>query len=196
MDTILVVPGLRGSGPTHWQTWFESVVPGTRRVEQADWALPSLAVWTEPVREAILAAAEPVWIVAHSFGCLAAVAAATIDHERVRGALLVAPADPSKFHLPAHCLDQTLPFPSMVVASENDPWVGLESAARLAVRWGSRLVNIGRAGHINVDSGFGPWPGGLELFNSLRRQSLETSTLIPPACANFGRARPLATLPA
>lgn len=37
------------------------------------------------------------------------------------------------------------------------------------VRWGSRLVHIGRAGHINAESGFGPWPQGLELLRTLQQ---------------------------
>jgi predicted alpha/beta hydrolase family esterase len=173
MDTLLVVPGLHGSGPDHWQTWFEAVVRGARRVEQADWDAPVLPIWADRVGAEIAAAPSPVWIVAHSFGCLAAVAAASNARVQIRGALLVAPADPHKFNIPDASLQQQLPFPSMVVASETDPWLSLEAAAKLAVLWGSRFVNIGRAGHINVDSGFGPWPQGLELFNSLRRQRID-----------------------
>jgi predicted alpha/beta hydrolase family esterase len=188
MDSILVIPGLRGSGSAHWQTWFESTVPGCRRVEQEDWADANLATWAQRVRSAIQSVSDPVWIVAHSFGCLAAVAAASVEGERVRGALLVAPADPRKFGISALVVEGKLGFPSLVVASENDPWVSLESAARLAVRWGSPLVNIGRAGHINVDSGFGPWPAGVELFNRLRRWAPEESAV--PRMAGLGARNP------
>jgi predicted alpha/beta hydrolase family esterase len=61
----------------------------------------------------------------------------------------------------------TLPFPSIVVASEDDPWVSLERAGFFAERWGSRFQNIGKAGHINLAAGFGPWPQGLELLQQL-----------------------------
>lgn len=37
MAKTLIVPGLRNSGPTQWQTWFETQLPGTHRVEQVDW---------------------------------------------------------------------------------------------------------------------------------------------------------------
>lgn len=171
METILIVPGLRNSGPAHWQTWFEELLPGTRRVEQADWARPVLAEWGEGVAAAIGAAGEPVWIVAHSFGCLAAVEVAARRPDRVRGALLVAPANPARFGIPPERLAVRLGFPSHVVASDNDPWVGRSVAEEWARAWGSRFTSIGRAGHINVDSGHGPWPEGLGYFEQLRQSA-------------------------
>jgi hypothetical protein len=33
----------------------------------------------------------------------------------------------------------------------------------LAKRWGAEFVDMGEAGHINVASGFGPWPEGRAL---------------------------------
>lgn len=45
----------------------------------------------------------------------------------------------------------------------------LTSCALWAERWGSRFVEIGRAGHINTESGYGPWPQGLELLHTLQQ---------------------------
>lgn len=168
MEKVLIVPGLRNSGPTHWQSWFEGVLPNTRRVEQADWERTCLSDWAARVRAAIDAHDEPLWIVAHSFGCLASVTAAFSRPERIRGALLVAPADPNRFGEPVALLEEKLAFPSLVVASSNDPWVRSEAAEYWAGQWGSTYLNIGAAGHINVDSGHGPWPQGLALFEELR----------------------------
>ena len=168
MSTVLIVPGLRNSGPSHWQTWLQGLLPDVRRVEQDDWEKTCLSDWAARVREAIDAAAEPVWIVAHSFGCLASVTAGFTRPERIRGALLVAPADPERFGEPAVLLEERLAFPSLVVASSNDPWVRAPVAERWAQRWGSRYMNIGPAGHINVDSGHGPWPEGLALLRQLQ----------------------------
>lgn len=171
MDNILVVPGLRNSGPGHWQTWLEATVPGTRRVEQADWEHPCLSEWAAKVRAAIDATPDPLWIVAHSFGCLASVTAAFSRPQRVRGALLVAPADPDRFRQPAVLLEERLAFPSLLVASSNDPWVAAGVAERWAGAWGSDYVNIGAAGHINVDSGHGPWPQGLAFFEQVKARA-------------------------
>jgi hypothetical protein len=50
------------------------------------------------------------------------------------------------------------------VASTTDEWVSLVRARQFAAAWGSELVNIGPAGHINTASGYGEWPAGLELL--------------------------------
>ena len=92
MATTLIVPGLRNSGPTHWQSWFETQLPATRRVEQADWERTCLSDWAARVRDEIDAIGDAVWIIAHSFGCLASVTAAFERADRILGALLVAPA--------------------------------------------------------------------------------------------------------
>lgn len=168
MSDILIVPGLRNSGPTHWQTWIASQLPHTRRVEQEDWERTCLSDWAAKVRQAIDQSCEKVWLIAHSFGCLASVTAGLVRGDRIHGALLVAPADPDRFGEPAALLEERLPFPSLVVASSNDPWVRLETARHWAGHWGSAFHGIGPAGHINVDSGHGPWPDGLTFFERLR----------------------------
>lgn len=169
MSTVLIVPGLRDSGPDHWQTWFERQLPHTRRVVQDDWERPGLPTWAARVAETIDQVDGPLWLVAHSFGCLASVTAAHSRSSRILGALLVAPADPARFGEPEALLAGRLPFPSQVVASSNDPWVKAAVAERWAKAWGSAYLNIGEAGHINVDSGHGPWEDGLRLFDALRR---------------------------
>lgn len=58
-------------------------------------------------------------------------------------------------------------IPTTVVASRNDPWMGHGRAAHLAKAWGSDLVDLGHAGHINVASGFGPWAKGKALRDDL-----------------------------
>lgn len=60
-----------------------------------------------------------------------------------------------------------LPFQSIVVASTNDYYVTTARAKLFADNWGSQFVNIADAGHINVASGFGVWPAGLELLKQL-----------------------------
>jgi uncharacterized protein len=182
-EVTLIVPGFRGSGAGHWQTWMESQVTGSRRVSGIDWDQPVLTDWAELIRREIDRAPAPVWLVAHSFGCLATVLAARDRAERIAGALLVAPADPERFsptglragtaQASTVGLSPLLPrsplgFPSVVVASCNDPWMSLPRVSRWARRWGSELIDLGRAGHVNPDSGFGPWPEGLALLRALQ----------------------------
>ncbi len=164
MTTTLIVPGLNASGPAHWQTWLELRLADAVRVVQSDWKAPDLPEWARRLRREITRQEGRVVIAAHSFGALAAVQAGDDHRERIAGALLVAPADPDAFgvadHLPAGRLD----FPAVVVASRNDPWIAFEKAARLAAQWGARLVDLGAAGHINTETGYGPWPDGLALL--------------------------------
>jgi hypothetical protein len=57
-----------------------------------------------------------------------------------------------------------LPFPSLVVASVNDQYVSPERAKTFASSWGSEIVFLGNAGHINGDAGYGPWPEGEKML--------------------------------
>jgi hypothetical protein len=98
---------------------------------------------------------------------------------RIRGALLVAPSDPEAASFPSGPTGFApmplvrLPFPSVVVASSNDPFVTVVRAQTFARAWGSEFVMIRNAGHINTASGLGDWPEGLALLHKLceRRQS-------------------------
>ena len=169
MATTLIVPGLNGSGPEHWQSWWESLDSTAVRVHQHPWHIADLPRWSNRVGQALDRRRGSVWIVAHSFGCLASVCAAMEQTHRVAGALLVAPADPDRFGVADTLPQGELPFPTAVVASTNDPWVGFMKAAYWARRWGSQLINAGKVGHINVDSGHGPWPEGRVIFQQLQQ---------------------------
>lgn len=170
MTTTLIVPGLNSSGPSHWQTWLEERIPRTARVTQGNWQDADLPAWASRVRQEISRASGPVFIVAHSFGAIAAVQAAHDHAHRVSGALLVAPADPEKFGVTEYLPSEPLAFPATVVASTNDPWMAVERAAQWAGLWGAEFVNLGAAGHINADSGFGPWPEALALIARLQQK--------------------------
>lgn len=63
--------------------------------------------------------------------------------------------------------EQPLPFPSLIVGSLNDPYMSFDRLRHVSTRWGSRLVDLGHAGHINVASGFGRWQRGYDLLTVL-----------------------------
>jgi len=177
----LIVPGLNNSGPVHWQTLWECRY-GFQRVEQRDWGNPDVVLWTETLDAAIRVHPDKAVIIAHSLGCWALIHWATLyedSKDRVQAALLVAPPDMvSSAALPKSALEFTchqnrkLPFPSIVVGSENDPHMTLNEAQALAHAMGSSFVNAGFAGHINVDSGHGLWPQGEKLLQMLNSSLL------------------------
>jgi len=175
MIHTLIIPGYHGSEAEHWQRHWAGDNPLVEVVEQEDFDHPVLSDWLH-VLEAHLAAAPGAVLVAHSLGCaLVAHLARRPSAAHVGGALLVAPADADGFagQDPAFAdfaplPTAALPFPSIVVASRNDPFMRFGRATELATSWGAGLVDLGDAGHINVASGFGPWPDGVILAEALR----------------------------
>ncbi|MCM5680774.1 alpha/beta hydrolase [Schlegelella sp. S2-27] len=171
---VLIVPGLHGSGPGHWQTWLQRRWRGSARVEQHDWAVADLERWADRIGETLACHRGGCWVaVAHSFGCLALaryLAREGAAVAPVEAALPVAPADPRKFEVARLLPHSRLPVRSYLVGSETDPWMTEAHAGSLARRWGSRYINLGDAGHINVDAGYGPWPQAHALVRLLVQQ--------------------------
>lgn len=174
---ILTVPGLGGSGEGHWQTRWEDRYPWFSRVDLGLWDNPDRNLWVERLDAAIRRATGPVILVAHSLGCQLVAWWAALSspsyRQPVAGALLVAPADPdhglacnriSRFGPPPL---HPMPFPTVLVASRNDPYASFDRSALFAKSWGSHLVDAGDAGHINAESGLGDWPLGLSLVDRL-----------------------------
>ena len=171
---ILIVPGVNGSGPAHWQSLWEQNLPNAERVEQSDRHRPRLSDWTATLAEAVRRRPGAL-LVAHSLGCALVAHFARISGGRsVAAALLVAPADvDAETHHGRNLAafapmpQEPLAFPSLVAASRNDPFVRFERAEAFAKDWRSRFVDLGLAGHVNVKSGHGPWDDGLPLLESL-----------------------------
>ena len=173
----MIVPGLGGSGPEHWQTVWTAKLPRSSRVVQADWDHPDRELWLHGLRRAIEAADGPVVVVAHSLGCVLTAHAASrwpALARSVRAALLVAPADVDS---PAHTPPETrgfapiprarLPFPATVIASDDDPYVSIARARGFAAAWGATFVAAGAVGHINAASALGDWPAGRRALDAL-----------------------------
>lgn len=174
--TTLLFPGLHGSGPGHWQRRWADEVPDAVLVEQDDWERPDLERWL--ARAVAAVEAEPgAFIVGHSLGAVLAVhLAARRPDLPIAGLLLVAPADADRRAAvnPLVASFAPLPvvplgFPAIVVASRDDSWMTIERARVLADMWEAGFVDVGKAGHINADSGLGSWPEGLALLDRLRR---------------------------
>lgn len=204
-ESVLIVPGYRGSGESHWQSWLHRELVGSRVLSGVSWHEPVLADWAERVREEIARAPTPLWIVAHSFGCLATVIAVEDRPQNVAGVILAAPADPQRFHLlglgrvddrrlAVKTLADVLPVRALgvrgvLVASENDPWMSLPTAQQWAHDWEVTMVNAGAAGHINAESGFGPWPGVLDLLAALQSETANTQASATSVPQHMQRGR-------
>jgi predicted alpha/beta hydrolase family esterase len=169
---IVVVPPWENAQDDHWMSHWQRKYPQIKRVEQSDWNNPQVSVWVDTLGEFIARQVKPVVIAAHSLGAVTFTRWAS-SGGKVKGALLVAPPDLEQPGTPEEIVEfgpmpmEELGFPSMLVASENDPYISLERAQFFADKWGSEFVNIGKAGHINPKSGFGAWAEGERLLTRL-----------------------------
>ena len=169
---ILIVPGHENSGADHWQSRWERQLSTARRIEQESWDEPDKDAWIGRIVQDVAQARLPVVLVGHSLGVVAiAHAAPLLAPGKVQGAFLVGLPDVERpDFMPA--IDRAfapiprdpLPFPSVLVASRTDPHCSYGKAEDTAYAWGSAIVDAGDAGHINTDSGHGPWPEGLMRF--------------------------------
>jgi predicted alpha/beta hydrolase family esterase len=198
-----MVPGLGNSGPAHWQTRWEEELDSCFRVPLGLWDSPLRRPWVTQLNWAIERAGGPVVLVAHSLGCLAvahwAAMAQPAFGDPVVGVLLVAPPDVDIAPVDPRVADfspaplSILPFPSILVASRDDPWCPPDRARRLAGFWGSEFADAGDAGHINADSDVGIWPFGQFLLSRLLGQAhvAPVAGLPVPTAADNPLARPL-----
>ena len=172
MIHTVIVPGVGGSEHDHWQSWLQRQLKSCSRVQQQDWNNPVLHEWIEQFIKTVQAIQEPIQIVAHSFGCLTTVAALAQHPElnqNIKNLVLVAPANPARFGDAGFARESQndyqqyfhqlkLQVPTQMIISENDPWLNFQDALQLAKAWKIRPKNLGQVGHINVASGFGPFP--------------------------------------
>lgn len=167
MSKTLIVPGLDGSPAPHWQDWWARTDPDAIVVDLPDPRRPVREAWEAALAVMILRHPDSV-LVGHSLGSvLIAQMLARWSGLRVRAAMLVAPANPMADGEGCHRIRRfgplpeiALDVPAVVVASRNDPWMTFERSRELAEGLGADLIDLGHAGHINVTSGYGPWPGG------------------------------------
>jgi predicted alpha/beta hydrolase family esterase len=172
---LLIIPGLGDSGEKHWQSFWLEKFPNSTKVIQDNWDEPQLHDWLARLDENIQQIKQPTILVAHSL------AASLVMHwvsknnnSNIIGAMLVAPADVNS---PEHTPDflrhfspiptQPVPFPTVVIGTENDTYISLERAKELAAYWGSDFINIGLKGHINSDSDLGYWEEGQNYLQQL-----------------------------
>jgi hypothetical protein len=176
--TVLILPGFNGSGPKHWQTFWEKAHPEFQRVSERDWKHPVRQEWVATLEAAVRKAGSRTILVAHSLACLQVAYWAVRTKLKVQSALLVAPPDPKRKVFPKAAVGfspvpkENLGFPSILVASSNDPYADLSFSQRCAEAWGSRLVSFGPKGHLNSDSDLRDWPQGFRMLELLMKKGI------------------------
>lgn len=178
--TVLIVPGLRDHVVAHWQTLLARELPRVVTVPPMGRDDLDCGKRVAAIERAARVVDGPLVIVAHSGGCIMVAHWARQTRRPVLGALLATPPD---FETPmpegypvVEALHAggwlpvprgRLPFPSIVAASHDDPLADFRRAATLAQDWGGELVDLGKVGHLNPASGYGPWPAAHTLIKRL-----------------------------
>ena len=172
MIKTLLIPGADGSPTPHWQHWWASVDPTARIVELGSCAKPCADHWMTEIAGAVLVHPGAV-LVGHSLGAIAAVHALVHwPYLEVGGALIVAPVETEGTGF-GPILQRPLSVPSIVAASRNDSAMAQNRSRALADAWGANFADLGAAGRICAESGFGPWPEGRRMRDLL--ETLEVS---------------------
>jgi len=168
--TVVLVPGLRGQTPDHWQERMAAQLPNVRHLPTPGRPDYGLDERTADLQREVEAAPGPVILVAHSAGVLVTLHWAQRYGTVVKGALLATPPDlaqplPGEYPSLAQLTDAgwlpiprgRLPFPSIVAASRNDALGDYGRVSSLAAAWGSQVVDLGEVGHLSPATGFGDW---------------------------------------
>jgi hypothetical protein len=170
--TYINVPGLGGSGDSHWQTYWEKTYPEIIRVEQTDWDNPVCSTWIEQLAETLNQSADkPIVLIGHSLGCATIVHAAKKQMlNGIAGAFLVAMPDVERADFPKECIGFapmpriSLSFPSLMIASENDPYISSMELKKWSDIFGAEFISVGKREHIGTAAQLEYWEEGQSLF--------------------------------
>jgi predicted alpha/beta hydrolase family esterase len=163
--TIVNVPGYTNAGPAHWQTLLEDKFVNFERVIQQDWLSPVREKWIQGIEETLSKIEGDIILVGHSCGAVAIVQwALACDSSKVKGALLVSPADidsdsaivPIQVQRPLP--ESRLPFSTKLIYSDNDEHSSALRSEKMGSDWGSELILVKGASHFHTEAGFGQWP--------------------------------------
>jgi pimeloyl-ACP methyl ester carboxylesterase len=136
--SVLLVPGIGNSGPSHWQSLWQSSHPNWRRLMVDNWDNVECEDWVSALERQLVNAPEDTLLVAHSLGCLAVAHWAAQTQKKLGGALLVAVPDPASASFPRsaargsrHCLHNHWGFRRWSSAAPTIPtvaWTMAENA--------------------------------------------------------------------
>jgi serine hydrolase len=165
--SFLILHGLGASGPGHWQTWLSARLRADgERVAYPDFPdadLPSPAAW-RAVLEGELAAlpAGEVTVVCHSLSCLLWLHHVAEGGRQADRVLLVAPPS-EQAGVPEIAAFFPVPLPALsggarLVCSDNDPYCPEGAATLYGAPLGIPTDVLAGAGHVNPETGYGPWP--------------------------------------
>lgn len=178
---VLLLHGWQGSEPDHWQSWLGAQLRESGREvhypQLPDADHPELGAWLDALHAALAELTDGEFdVVAHSLG-----AVLWLHHvadpgtvPRAARVALIAPPSPrtaipeiASFFPPPLDIDAVRHSAggTVLVAGDDDPYTpeGIHAAYALPLKIATTVLPGG--GHVNVDSGYGPWPAVLDWCN-------------------------------
>ena len=162
---FLILHGLEGSGPGHWQTWLTARLrAAAERVAYPDLPdadMPSLPAWRSALEGELAALPEGERIVVcHSLSCLLWLHHVADGGEQADRVLLVAPPS-EQAEIPQIAAFFPAPLPALtsarLVCGDDDPYCP-EGADTVYGALDIPVDVIRGGGHLNPEAGYGPWP--------------------------------------
>ncbi|MEH7074875.1 RBBP9/YdeN family alpha/beta hydrolase [Neobacillus drentensis] len=186
-QSFLIIHGLGGSGPDHWQSWLaKELIKRNNHVIYptfTNYNLPNKDIWLEELSNALRMIPEEnnLTIITHSLGCFLWLHYASKQNKQIANqVILVAPPSPNhilteaKSFFPVPLVGNQLKKVAehtLFIHSTNDPYCGLKDSSTYA-NLGLPAITLPNAGHINTQSGHSEWPWMLELCLSQEKLSL------------------------
>jgi uncharacterized protein len=177
VPTVLL-HGINGSGPEHWQTWLSGQLTEAGRevrfpgLPNAD--SPDLIEWLAALDEALTGLPDDGFdVLAHSLGAALWMHHALAATDAPRPARVALVALPAAGLLPAEA-STFAPIPldvdairraadgTVLVGGDDDPYCPGGIARVYGAPLKMAATVIPSAGHINAESGYGPWPAVLD----------------------------------
>jgi len=184
---FLILHGLGGSGPGHWQRWLHDRLTQDGRAvvfpELPDPETPDPAAWRREVLGALarLDGNDPI-VICHSLSCITWLSVAHELSRPVQRAALVAPPSLGSglpelepfFPVTASAQDVAgAAGHTRLVCSDDDPYCPEGAAALYGAPLGLPVDLLPGRGHLNVRAGFGPWPA-MEAWAQGAKKGVET----------------------
>jgi predicted alpha/beta hydrolase family esterase len=174
----VLLPGLSGSGPEHWQTWLAGeLTKAGREVRTAAFPeldAPVLDDWLATLRSTLAGLPEDGFdVLAHSLSCLLWLhhTADTGGTPRPARVALVAPPAPQSplvgcetFYPVRFDIDAVRKAAdgTVLVGTDNDPYCpgGVARVYGAPLKMAATVISGG--GHLNAEAGYGRWPAVLD----------------------------------
>lgn len=186
--SFLIIHGLGGSGPDHWQSWlaeklkqngYHVVYPTFSNVDH-----PNKDVWLCELASSIESIPEhhKMIVITHSLGGILWQHFAASHHKKIANrVILVAPPAPT-IVIPSASTFFPVPLSrnnlmrvadeTIFIQSTNDPYCQPEEAQHY-LQFNLPTFTLQNMGHINVQSGYGKWPWMLNLCIDIIQNNIE-----------------------